>query len=76
MEEIHLSQVSYLENTDTAPLWKILKEKRPNKPWKGLDGKSAEPSTEEEVDNQYDKPIRAGVGTLQWGVRMNPLRTV
>uniref|UniRef100_A0A0G4F0U6 Reverse transcriptase Ty1/copia-type domain-containing protein n=1 Tax=Chromera velia CCMP2878 TaxID=1169474 RepID=A0A0G4F0U6_9ALVE len=76
-EEIHLSQVSYLENTDTAPLWKILKEKRPSKPWKGLDGKSAEPSTEEEVDNQYEKPIRAGVGTLQWGVRMNhPLRTV
>uniref|UniRef100_A0A0G4FR89 Uncharacterized protein n=1 Tax=Chromera velia CCMP2878 TaxID=1169474 RepID=A0A0G4FR89_9ALVE len=49
--EIHLSQVSYLENTDTAPLWEILKEKRPSKPWKGLDGKSAEPSTEEEVDN-------------------------
>uniref|UniRef100_A0A0G4HF36 Reverse transcriptase domain-containing protein n=1 Tax=Chromera velia CCMP2878 TaxID=1169474 RepID=A0A0G4HF36_9ALVE len=58
--EIHLSQVSYLENTDTAPLWEILKEKRPSKPWKGLDGKSAEPSTEEEVDNQYEKPIRAG----------------
>uniref|UniRef100_A0A0G4I2P7 Uncharacterized protein n=1 Tax=Chromera velia CCMP2878 TaxID=1169474 RepID=A0A0G4I2P7_9ALVE len=74
--EIHLSQVSYLENTDTAPLWEILKEKRPSKPWKGLDGKSAEPSTEEEVDNQYEKPIRAGVGTLQWGVRMNPLRAV
>uniref|UniRef100_A0A0G4GUY2 Reverse transcriptase Ty1/copia-type domain-containing protein n=1 Tax=Chromera velia CCMP2878 TaxID=1169474 RepID=A0A0G4GUY2_9ALVE len=75
-EEIHLSQVSYLKNTDTAPLWKILKEKRLSKPWKGLDGKSAEPSTEEEVDNQYKKPIRAGVGTLQWGVRMNPLRVV
>uniref|UniRef100_A0A0G4FDS4 Reverse transcriptase Ty1/copia-type domain-containing protein n=1 Tax=Chromera velia CCMP2878 TaxID=1169474 RepID=A0A0G4FDS4_9ALVE len=27
-EEIHLSQVLYLENTDTAPLWQILKEKR------------------------------------------------
>uniref|UniRef100_A0A0G4FHN9 Uncharacterized protein n=1 Tax=Chromera velia CCMP2878 TaxID=1169474 RepID=A0A0G4FHN9_9ALVE len=76
MGEIHLSQVSYLENTKTAPLWEILKEKRPSKPWKGLDGKSAEPSTEEEVDNQYEKPIRAGVGTLQWGVRMNPLRAV
>uniref|UniRef100_A0A0G4GFQ5 Reverse transcriptase Ty1/copia-type domain-containing protein n=1 Tax=Chromera velia CCMP2878 TaxID=1169474 RepID=A0A0G4GFQ5_9ALVE len=75
-EEIHLSQVSYLENTDTAPLWEILKERRPSKPWKGLDGKSAEPSTEEEVDNQYEKPIRAGVGTLQWGVRMNPLCAV
>uniref|UniRef100_A0A0G4I0Q0 Reverse transcriptase Ty1/copia-type domain-containing protein n=1 Tax=Chromera velia CCMP2878 TaxID=1169474 RepID=A0A0G4I0Q0_9ALVE len=75
-EEIHLTQVSYLENTDTAPLWEILKEKRPSKPWKGLDGKSAEPSTEEEVDNQYEKPIHAGVGTLQWGVRMNPLHAV
>uniref|UniRef100_A0A0G4FKY5 Reverse transcriptase Ty1/copia-type domain-containing protein n=1 Tax=Chromera velia CCMP2878 TaxID=1169474 RepID=A0A0G4FKY5_9ALVE len=32
MEEIHLSQVSYLKNTDTAPLWEILKEKRPSKP--------------------------------------------
>uniref|UniRef100_A0A0G4G7G9 Uncharacterized protein n=1 Tax=Chromera velia CCMP2878 TaxID=1169474 RepID=A0A0G4G7G9_9ALVE len=74
--KIHLSQVSYLENTDTAPLWEILKEKRPSKPWKGLDGKSAEPSTEEEVDNQYEKPIRTGVGTLQWRVRMNPLRAV
>uniref|UniRef100_A0A0G4H8J6 Uncharacterized protein n=1 Tax=Chromera velia CCMP2878 TaxID=1169474 RepID=A0A0G4H8J6_9ALVE len=75
-EEIHLSQVLYLENTDTAPLWEILKEKRPSKPWKGLDGKSAEPSTEEEVDDQYEKPIRAGVGTLQWGVRMNLLHMV
>uniref|UniRef100_A0A0G4GSH0 Reverse transcriptase Ty1/copia-type domain-containing protein n=1 Tax=Chromera velia CCMP2878 TaxID=1169474 RepID=A0A0G4GSH0_9ALVE len=74
--EIHFSQVSYLENTDTAPLWNILKEKRPSKPWKGLDGKSAEPFTKEEVDNQYEKPIHAGVGTLQWGVRMNPLRVV
>uniref|UniRef100_A0A0G4GFD2 Reverse transcriptase Ty1/copia-type domain-containing protein n=1 Tax=Chromera velia CCMP2878 TaxID=1169474 RepID=A0A0G4GFD2_9ALVE len=62
--EIHLSQVSYLENTDTTPLWEILKEKHPSKPWKGLDGKSAEPSTEEEVDNQYEKPIHTGVGTL------------
>uniref|UniRef100_A0A0G4FX19 Uncharacterized protein n=1 Tax=Chromera velia CCMP2878 TaxID=1169474 RepID=A0A0G4FX19_9ALVE len=75
-EEIHLSQVSYLENIDTAPLWEILKEKRPSKPWKGLNGKSAEPSTEEEVDNQYEKPIRTGVGTLQWRVRMNPLHAV
>uniref|UniRef100_A0A0G4H760 Reverse transcriptase Ty1/copia-type domain-containing protein n=1 Tax=Chromera velia CCMP2878 TaxID=1169474 RepID=A0A0G4H760_9ALVE len=74
--EIHLSQILYLENIDTAPLWEILKEKRPSKPWKGLDGKSAEPSTEKEVDNQYEKLIRAGVGTLQWGVRMNPLRAV
>uniref|UniRef100_A0A0G4HHT8 Uncharacterized protein n=1 Tax=Chromera velia CCMP2878 TaxID=1169474 RepID=A0A0G4HHT8_9ALVE len=74
--EIHLFQASYLENTDTAPLWEILKEKHPSKPWKGLDGKSAEPSTEEEVDNQYEKPICAGVRTLQWGVRMNPLRAV
>uniref|UniRef100_A0A0G4G880 Reverse transcriptase Ty1/copia-type domain-containing protein n=1 Tax=Chromera velia CCMP2878 TaxID=1169474 RepID=A0A0G4G880_9ALVE len=65
--EIHLSQVSYLENTDTAPLWEILKEKRPSKPWKGLDGKSAEPSTKKEVDNQYKKPIYTRVGTLQWG---------
>uniref|UniRef100_A0A0G4H6S4 Uncharacterized protein n=1 Tax=Chromera velia CCMP2878 TaxID=1169474 RepID=A0A0G4H6S4_9ALVE len=76
MEEIHLSLVSYLNNTDTAPLWEILKEKHPSKPWKGLDGKSAKPSTEEEVDNQYEKPIYAGVGTLQWGVRMNPLHVV
>uniref|UniRef100_A0A0G4FIR3 Reverse transcriptase Ty1/copia-type domain-containing protein n=1 Tax=Chromera velia CCMP2878 TaxID=1169474 RepID=A0A0G4FIR3_9ALVE len=68
--------VSYLENTNTALLWEILKEKRPSKPWKGLDSKSAKPSTEEEVDNQYEKPIHAGVGTLQWGVRMNPLRAV
>uniref|UniRef100_A0A0G4FGG2 Reverse transcriptase Ty1/copia-type domain-containing protein n=1 Tax=Chromera velia CCMP2878 TaxID=1169474 RepID=A0A0G4FGG2_9ALVE len=75
-EEIHLSEVLYLENTDTAPLWKILKEKRPSKPWKGLDGKSAEPSTKEEVDNQYEKPIRAGVGTLQWRVRINLLHAV
>uniref|UniRef100_A0A0G4HML3 Reverse transcriptase Ty1/copia-type domain-containing protein n=1 Tax=Chromera velia CCMP2878 TaxID=1169474 RepID=A0A0G4HML3_9ALVE len=75
-EEIHLSQVLYLENTDTTLLWEILKEKRLSKPWKGLDGKSAEPSTKEEVDNQYEKPIRAGVGTLQWGVRMNLLRAV
>uniref|UniRef100_A0A0G4H3G4 Uncharacterized protein n=1 Tax=Chromera velia CCMP2878 TaxID=1169474 RepID=A0A0G4H3G4_9ALVE len=75
-EEIHLSQVSYLENTDTAPLWEILKKKRSSKPWKGLDGKSAEPSTEEEVNNQYEKPIRAGVGTLQWGMRMNLLHAV
>uniref|UniRef100_A0A0G4IA96 Uncharacterized protein n=1 Tax=Chromera velia CCMP2878 TaxID=1169474 RepID=A0A0G4IA96_9ALVE len=63
--EIHLSQGSYLENTDTAPLWEILKEKRPSKPWKDLDGKSAKPSTQEEIDNQYEKPICAGVGTLQ-----------
>uniref|UniRef100_A0A0G4I9Z8 Uncharacterized protein n=1 Tax=Chromera velia CCMP2878 TaxID=1169474 RepID=A0A0G4I9Z8_9ALVE len=76
MGKIHLSQVSYLENTDTASLWEILKEKHPTKPWKGLDGKSAEPSTKEEVDNQYEKPIRAGVRTLQWGVRMNPLCVV
>uniref|UniRef100_A0A0G4IE81 Uncharacterized protein n=1 Tax=Chromera velia CCMP2878 TaxID=1169474 RepID=A0A0G4IE81_9ALVE len=58
--EIHLLQVLYLKNIDTAPLWEILKEKRPNKLWKGLDGKSAEPSTEEEVDSQYKKPIRTG----------------
>uniref|UniRef100_A0A0G4HN08 Reverse transcriptase Ty1/copia-type domain-containing protein n=1 Tax=Chromera velia CCMP2878 TaxID=1169474 RepID=A0A0G4HN08_9ALVE len=75
-EEIHLSQVLYLENTDTAPLWEILKERHPSKPWKGLDGKSVEPSTEEEVDDQYEKPICAGVETLQWGVRMNPLYAV
>uniref|UniRef100_A0A0G4IE39 Reverse transcriptase Ty1/copia-type domain-containing protein n=1 Tax=Chromera velia CCMP2878 TaxID=1169474 RepID=A0A0G4IE39_9ALVE len=62
--------------TPLLSVWEILKKKRPNKPWKGLDGKSAEPSTEEEVDNQYEKPTCARVGTLQWGVRMNPLHAV
>uniref|UniRef100_A0A0G4FVN9 Reverse transcriptase Ty1/copia-type domain-containing protein n=1 Tax=Chromera velia CCMP2878 TaxID=1169474 RepID=A0A0G4FVN9_9ALVE len=75
-KRLGFGSVLYLENTDTAPLWEILKEKRPSKPWKGLDGKSAKPSTEEELDTQYEKLIRAGVGTLQWGVRMNLLYTV
>uniref|UniRef100_A0A0G4IE23 Uncharacterized protein n=1 Tax=Chromera velia CCMP2878 TaxID=1169474 RepID=A0A0G4IE23_9ALVE len=75
-KRLGFGSVSYLENIDTAPLWEILKEKCLSKLWKGLDGKSAEPSTEEEVDNQHEKPIRAGVGTLQWGMRINPLRTV
>uniref|UniRef100_A0A0G4H308 Reverse transcriptase Ty1/copia-type domain-containing protein n=1 Tax=Chromera velia CCMP2878 TaxID=1169474 RepID=A0A0G4H308_9ALVE len=62
--EVILSQASYLENTNTALLWEILKERRPQKPWKGLNGKSAEPSKDEEVDKAYEKPLRATVGTL------------
>uniref|UniRef100_A0A0G4F0Q4 Reverse transcriptase Ty1/copia-type domain-containing protein n=1 Tax=Chromera velia CCMP2878 TaxID=1169474 RepID=A0A0G4F0Q4_9ALVE len=62
--EVILSQASYLENTDTAPLWEILKERRPQKPWRGLDGKSAEPSKDEEVDEAYEKPLPSSILAL------------
>uniref|UniRef100_A0A0G4HWE0 Uncharacterized protein n=1 Tax=Chromera velia CCMP2878 TaxID=1169474 RepID=A0A0G4HWE0_9ALVE len=64
LKEVIFSQASYLENTNTAPLWEILKERRPQKPWRGLDGKSVEPSNNEEVDEAYEKPLRTAVGTL------------
>uniref|UniRef100_A0A0G4G0D7 Reverse transcriptase Ty1/copia-type domain-containing protein n=1 Tax=Chromera velia CCMP2878 TaxID=1169474 RepID=A0A0G4G0D7_9ALVE len=73
--DIVLSQKSYLVQCNTDSLWTLLRKKRPAK-IRALTSKDVELEEGEEGDGHWEGPLRAVLGTLQWAVRLNPLRTV